>query len=244
MRISDQPGYVLKRQDYGDTSLLVDVFTHDYGRLRLIAKGARAGKTNKARALQPFQKLNLGWVGRSDLKTLTQIESLSTRILGKDSMACAFYISELIWNFLEVQDPHEVLFESYGNTLNAFAEGVDLEPLLRNFEFLLLDEIGYGCSFDVDADTGEPIVPQKHYIYRLGKGLVSAGDGDESVSGARFLAVANREFIEKETLVLAKRLTRKIIHHCLDGRELHSRKWFRQTTKPDAQQPAAQLTDG
>lgn len=226
MRVNNVAGYVLKRQDYGDTSLLVDVFTREYGRLKVIVKGARSGRSEKSRMLQPFAHLTLGWSGKSDLKTLTQLESNSTFQLEKEPLVCAFYLNELIWNFLEVQDPHEQLFDRYQEVLDSFSQGEALEPLLRDFEFFLLQDVGYGVSFDIDSDTGEYLSGSGNYRYELEKGVVSVSNENEGVSGELFLALANRDFSEQRVLGLAKSLTRQIINHRLDGRELYSRKWF------------------
>lgn len=227
MRTSDQVGYVLKRQDYGDTSLLVDLFTEQFGRLRVIVKGARSRRGEKARALQPFQKLTMGWSGKSELKTLTQLESSTQIKLHKDAVACAFYMNELLWNFLEVEDPHPELFDQYEYTLRRLSEsGVD-EALLRRYEFSLLQEVGYGPSFDVEAATGDPLNPQKYYRYDLDQGLLPASEADSyAYSGTTFFAIDQQDFSEKSTLKVAKRIARQIIHFRMDGRELNSRKWF------------------
>lgn len=226
MRVDNVSGYVLKRQDYGDTSLLVDLFTREYGRLKVIAKGARSGRAGKSRLLQPFTPLILGWSGKSDLKTLTQVEAGSVRHLEKEALVCAFYLNELIWNFLEVLDPHELLFDHYSEILDAFSKNQALEPLLRSFELFLLQDIGYGTAFDIDSDTGDHIQPSGSYRFELEKGVVSNHTGKEGIPGEMLIAIEKRDFSERPVLILAKNLARQIINHRLDGRELHSRKWF------------------
>lgn len=226
MRINNVAGYVLRRQDYGDTSLLVDLFTRDHGRLKVIVKGARSGRSNKARILQPFSELALGWSGKSELKTLTQVEAISASQLQKEPLICAFYLNELIWNFLEVQDPHEILYDRYRTILKQFRENDELEPLLRDFELFLLQDVGYGATFDVECETGEELTASGNYRFEIEKGVVPTPEGEEGVSGDLFLALANRDFSERRVLGLAKQLTRQIINHRLDGRELYSRKWF------------------
>lgn len=227
MRTNDQPGYVLKRQDYGDTSLLVDLFSAEFGRLRVIVKGARSGRGEKARALQPFQKLILGWTGKSDLKTLTQLESTTLLPLKKDALACAFYMNELLWNFLEVEDPHPELFAQYESTLESLSnDGVD-ESLLRRYEFFLLQEIGYGASFDVEGATGDPVDHGNYYRYDLEQGLLKTSDADaDAYPGFSLTAIDQQDFSDPLTLKVAKRIARQIIHFRMDGRELNSRKWF------------------
>ncbi len=51
-RVSLQPAYVLHTRPFQNTSLLIDFFTTDYGRLRAIAKGARSAKSKYRSLLQ------------------------------------------------------------------------------------------------------------------------------------------------------------------------------------------------
>lgn len=235
MRVQDEPGFVLKKQNYGETSLLVDLFTRHQGRLRVVAKGARSGKLQKNRVLQPFQNLTLGWSGRSALKTLTQVEGQSTNTLNREAMACAFYLSELVWYLLKEGDPHEDLFDTYGHMLTAMALGADPEPLLRSFEFLLLQEVGYGLRLNVDRHMN-PLNPQVRYIYHSNIGLTPYEEAlheyVNSAPGSVFSAMSKRDFSDPETRKFAKRFMRGILHGVLDGRELLSRKWLRPTGSP------------
>lgn len=229
MRETDHKGFVLRRQDYGDTSMLVDVFTRTSGRFRLVAKGVRSGKGAKARAIQPFSDLLLGWSGRSELKTLIQIESVQNYALDKQAAVCGFYLNELLWNFLEINDPHQDLFDVYQQSLHQLAEGFDLESTLRVFEFFLLKDIGYEAIFDIDSESGEPLEPSQGYRFELEQGLVKSS-GDDAYVGDLFLAIANNDFSSIPVRKLAKRLSRQIICHRMEGKELHSRKWFMSNT--------------
>ena len=226
MRECDQQGFVLRRQDYGDTSLLVDIFTRGQGRFRVVAKGAKSGKASRARVLQPFSSLQLGWSGRSELKTLTQSEPVSTYRLDKQATICGFYVNELLWNFLQVQDPHEELYDVYEHCLVMLAEGEDLELALRNFEFFLLKDTGYETILDMDAETGDALNPEHTYRFELENGLVKTSERENAYPGRLFLAIANNDLTEAPARQLAKKITRQVIHHRMDGKELHSRKWF------------------
>ena len=69
-----EPAYVVHRRAWRETSLMVDVFTLNHGRMTLIARGANSAKSPLKAQLQPFQPLMLDWTGRGDLKTLTQVD--------------------------------------------------------------------------------------------------------------------------------------------------------------------------
>ncbi len=59
IRVAHQPGFVLHSYPYKETSLIVDVLTRDYGRLMLVAKGAKRPHSKLRSVLQTFQPLTL-----------------------------------------------------------------------------------------------------------------------------------------------------------------------------------------
>ncbi|MGL4455418.1 MAG: DNA repair protein RecO, partial [Plesiomonas sp.] len=69
-----QRGFVLHARPYSETSLMLDVFTEDQGRMRILAKGARSRRSNLKGCLQPFTPLLLRWSGRGEVKTLRSAE--------------------------------------------------------------------------------------------------------------------------------------------------------------------------
>ena len=94
---------------YQDSSLLLDFFTRNYGKIRLVARGARSNKTS----LQMFQRLNISFKGRSELKNLTNWESSDQprRFLGND-LVLAIYTNELLSRLLPEAEKHQKVFRS------------------------------------------------------------------------------------------------------------------------------------
>ena len=78
---------------YQGSSLLLDFFTKDHGKIRLIARGARSSKTS----LQMFQRLSISFKGKGDLKSLAnwEISDEPRRIVG-DDLILAIYANELL----------------------------------------------------------------------------------------------------------------------------------------------------
>ena len=74
IRIADEPAFVLHSIPYKETSLILDVFTRQYGRMALIAKGAKRPHSTLRPVLQRFQPLLVSWSGKSELRTLTKSE--------------------------------------------------------------------------------------------------------------------------------------------------------------------------
>lgn len=69
-----RPAYVLHSTPYRDTSVLLEVFTPDHGRIGLVARGVRSAKSRLRSVLQPFRPLLISWYSKGDLGTLTTAE--------------------------------------------------------------------------------------------------------------------------------------------------------------------------
>jgi len=220
-------GLVLHTRAYRETSLMVDVFTQEHGRFRLIAKGARRGRGPLIQVLRPFAPIRLSFTGRGELKTLTAAESLgSMRPLSGKALFCGFYIAELLIRLLPTEDAHPDLFERTIALFQAFAESAALDQLLRHYEIALLEELGYGLRLNEDRG-GLAIDPQGDYLFDLEKGALKVQAATPlSVSGATLLGLEQGTLAGDRERLEAKRLMRKMVDHLLEGRPLRSRELF------------------
>ncbi len=231
-----EPAYVLHQRPYRDTSLLLEVFSPNHGRLGLVARGIR-GKGGQRRALlQSFVPLTLSWSGRGELATLTDVEAAgAAHALAGQVLLSGFYLNELVLHLLQRHDPHPELFEYYRYTLEQLS-GIReshhgarrLQVSLRLFEKQLLQEIGYGLVLEYEVERGEAIEPEGVYRFVLGQGPVAAQAGAEPApplfKGSSLLALAAQHLDEAQALKDAKRLTRLVLDYYLAGRKLHSRR--------------------
>ena len=229
-RIDQQPGFVLHSYQYRETSLIVEVFSRDHGRLGLVAKGARRPMSQLRGVLMAFQPLLIDWSGGGEMKTLVRAEWQGGQpLLGGQALLCAYYLNELLMRLLPREDPHPVLFRAYGDALRALAAGEGQEVILRRFELALLQELGYGLQLDSDAD-GAPVRPELRYAYIIERGAVPLDeygiDDPSVVAGRVLLDMARGDFREPETLAGAKALMRRLIQHYLGGQVLQSRRVF------------------
>lgn len=234
MRVEQQKAYVIHTKPFRDTSLLVDCYTQQFGRIALIAKGARSNKSHQRSLLQPFHLLSISWQGRGSLKTLIGAESLGLHCtLEKHFLYSGLYINELFLHLLATEDTSETLFERYHELLVQLDNKEPLEPTLRKFEFDFLQELGYGIDFFNNAYTGEPLEPHKRYTYILGQGFIEAEKDSKAlhISGALIKRMAENNFENKEALKPAKYLTRLSIDALLEGKSLKSREFFKQLVK-------------
>lgn len=179
-RIDEQRAFVLHLYPYSETSLIVDVFSRDHGRLALLARGARRPRSAMRGLLMAFQPLELGWFGAGEVKTLAKAEWIGGMpLLGGRCLLLGYYLNELLVKMLPREDPHGVLFDAYSAALHALAHGGADAPELRRFEKALLKELGYGMTLDREAITGDQIMAQAQYAFQIERGPVrKVGAGD------------------------------------------------------------------
>ncbi|MDR2690653.1 MAG: DNA repair protein RecO [Azoarcus sp.] len=238
-RIANQPAWILHAHPWRETSLIVEVLSRDHGRVAMVAKGARRPMSALRGVLMAFQPLVLDWSGGGEVKTLVRGEWRGGQsMLGGQGLLCAYYINELMLRLTAREDPHPLLFNAYEAAMRALSrarDGLALAMLLRRFELVLLRELGYGATLDVDLD-GKPLQSTQRYVYIIERGPKrQSGDereargGEEGgidVGGQTLVDLANDDFSRFETLTEAKRLLRALINHTLGGQPLHARRVF------------------
>ena len=241
MREMQQDSYVLHARAYRETSCLVDIFTRNHGRVSAVANGAR--RTKSKFELVPFVRGEASWTGKAQLKTLTACDGLQYHQLTGKAMLSAVYLNEILMLLLQPFDPHPQLFDGYRLTLEHLGENGNselsaLEVHLREFEKLLLREIGYEVQFDTDMADGSRIQPHVLYRYSSNQGFIrltedaDAVDGGKEVSesekfrGELLLNIASTNYCDTATLQAAKKIMRAALHVHTGGKQLHSRSLF------------------
>lgn len=229
VRVEQEHGFVLHLSPYRETSLIVDAFSRDHGRVALMAKGARRPRSGLRGTLMEFQPLELAWVGGGEMKTLTRAEWQGGQpLLTGRALLFGYYLNELLMRLLPREDAHPALFDAYAATLAELACSPG-EAALRRFEYDLLRELGVGAPLDVCADGGEAVEPERYYAYLPERGLVEV-DPDRlegpCFSGRALLAMAQDDYRAPETLLEAKQLMRMLINHTLGGQPLNARRVF------------------
>ena len=230
-RIELQPAYVLHRRPYRETSLLLELFTPEYGRLSAIAKGVRKARSSTQGLLQPFQPLFISWSGKSELMTLLHVEARATAPeLSGECLFASFYLNELLMCLLQKWDAHAELFARYEKALRDLQTEKLEQQALRSFEKSLLEELGYGVLPKSDAVLQRTFSPEKYYRFTHDQGLMPCATADENApaifSGKSLLAIAKEEWQTENVLRDAKRLIRLVLTPLLGAREIYSRKLF------------------
>lgn len=232
-----EPAFVLHTRPYRETSLLVDVFTRHYGRFRVVARGARSsgGIKKKTQTLTPYMPLLISWVGNSNLKTLRSVESSgSPLVLTGNYLYCGFYLNELLLRLLAEYDPHAAIFDHYLVALTQLSMSAEMALTLRQFEFTLLDSIGYAVVLDIDAVNGEAIQPDNWYWFEPMEGFIPrARDNSHFFNGLNWFqgkdlkAIHSENYQQPSTVNAAKRLIRLALQPHIGDLPLNSRKLFK-----------------
>ena len=229
-RVDAQPGFVLHSYPYRETSLIIEVFTRDHGRLALLARGARRPRSALRGLLMAFQPIDLGWAGSGEVPTLMKAEWVGGQpLLSERALLVGYYLNELLINLLPREDAHERLFEVYRETLQALARGVS-EADLRRFETALLKELGYGLTLDHDR-AGRAVLPDRAYRYEIEHGAVALSEGESAaivVRGKTLLDMAAGEFSDPVSAAQAKQFMRTLMHYYLGGKTMETRRILRE----------------
>ncbi len=219
--------FLLHARSFGDTSIIADVFTESSGKISIMAKGAKNPRSKFFGHLLPFSALRIIVTGKSEMKTLTQIDSnfVSQSVKGPHDLYTYLYVNELMMRLLPQGLPNQELYDLYQKFVElARADAIsDLD--LRVFELNLLDVLGYGINFDTDSKENSEFKEATLYSFIPEKGFHRSNDAN-GFSAQEIKAIKNRALEGIDKLKL-KQLLQVAIGACLDGRELSSRDFFK-----------------
>jgi DNA repair protein RecO (recombination protein O) len=226
MRILGQPAIVLHATRWRESSLLLEVLTHEYGRVGVVARGVHGPKKQPLRAaLQPLQRIRVDYVQRGELGYLVQAEaSGQSPVLSGDALMAGFYLSELALRLLPRSDAHPQLFLRFADALDELPTTISLAWTLRRFERDLLDALGYALDLERDADNA-PLDADARYRIDPEHGLWRVRETErraEGVAGAALLALA-KDVMPSDAQLREQRIAlRSLIAHHLGARGLRS----------------------
>lgn len=231
-RVDQQPGFILHTHPYRETSLIVELFARDHGRIGLVAKGARRPMSALRGVLLAFQPLLVDWSGGGEMKTLVRAEWRGGQpMLTGKALMCGYYLNELLMRFLPREDAHDALYDCYADVVAELPRTSRFEPLLRRFELTLLEQMGYGVPLTERADSDDAVEAEGRYRYIIERGPVLDDGSDPEVpvvAGQTLIDMAQGDFTSTRTLQQSKQLLRLLIGHHLGGQPLQSRRMFKE----------------
>ncbi|MDN5863602.1 MAG: DNA repair protein RecO [Gammaproteobacteria bacterium] len=228
-RVELAPAWLLHSYPYRETSLIVEMLTRDYGRVGMVARGARA-RRRRGDPLQPFTPLRVSFRQRGELATLAAAEASGPgrRFTGKTFLA-ATYLNELILRLLAREDPSPAVYRLYGEALAAL--GDEPATVVRRFEGRLIGALGFALPLTHDLG-GTPLESDRCYRYDPDHGPMPAFD-KQGYQGSMLAAIAAERFEDPAVLAAAGQIFREVISWHLGGRRLKTldvaRSYFQRT---------------
>jgi len=183
-RVSDEPAFVLHRYDWSESSLILEVFARQYGRIALVAKGAKRPSSNFRPVLLPLQPLRIAFGGDAEIRTLKSAEWTGGQVMPSGgALMSGYHLNELLIRLLARDDPHPRLFDAYAGAVTVLGSqhAEAIEPALRAFELILLREIGLLPALNAETLTLVPLETEGRYSLVPEAGLIAIGEQEERV---------------------------------------------------------------
>lgn len=228
-RIDHARSFVLASYPWRESSLWVEVFSRDYGRVPLLARSARKPQSALRGVLMPFAPLSLSWFGKNELRTLHTAQWLGGQPQpSNQALLAGFYVNELLLKLTVRDDADVALFDVFAEVLYQLCHNRHLSSILRFFEWKLLSLLGFLPDITQDEQGGEIELTQ-NYLMRP-ESLPKLWHNEQVpfgavvISGASLWALQNGIFtdegIRKELLQLNRMLLSFRLPEGLSSRRL------------------------
>lgn len=226
-------GYLIHHRKYREKSHIVHLYTQEYGRVDGIIRQTPPPQ---------YQPIRLQASGKSELKNFTKLEILNQPVFFHgDAFFAGFYLNEILLRLCPLEEAMLRTFEQYQLTLLQLQQlashesaALFLRQILRQFEHVLLQELGYAIDFSVDASQQE-ILPLQHYQFQLNDGFIPVAQASRSTIPGSLIATMqsyqDEQDFSHEQLQLLGKLYRQMISSLLGDRPLKSRQLWIQSTQ-------------
>ena len=233
--------YVLHHYDWSESSLILDLFTREQGRIAVAAKGAKRPFSQLRSVLLPFQRLQVSLGRESPGDESREVHTLRAAdwagghaMLTGPALFSGFYLNELLMKLLARHDPHAALFDAYAGTVAALAQSDDAgtQAALRAFELVLLREIGLLPELGMETASHRPVRADRRYLVLADAGVVETDTENEAtVSGATLCALEmalaadleSLQHVAARALAELRPLLRAQLHYHLGTSQLRTR---------------------
>lgn len=231
-RIDHQPCFMLSATPWRESSLRLEVFSRDYGRVMLLARSARKRQSELRGVLVPFVPLKLSWYGSQEWKTLHRAEWIGGWQQPQGmALLSGLYVNELICRLTAREDPHREIYAALNDMMQTLATVNHYTPALRQFEWRLLSALG--LAPDLSRDAQEQAIDAQQYYHMLPESAPTVWRNDAPpfrgmiVRGETLQGLAAGNLNHETLLYEARQLTRMWLDHYLpDG--IHARRVLNQ----------------
>jgi DNA repair protein RecO (recombination protein O) len=154
---------VLKTTDWSETSRIATLWTREFGKVRVLAKGGRRLKSSFESALDLLTVCSIVFLRKSsgslDLLTEAQVVRRYPRLrTDLAALYAGYYVAESLTDWTEEYDPHPALFDEALDALDSFG-AVPVGLRVMRFEMVLFRELGYSPTLQTCAVCGSEVAP-------------------------------------------------------------------------------------
>ena len=232
LSIDDEPALVIHSRPYQEHSLLLELFTLNLGRISAVVR-LKSNKNSSNRGLfEPFTLLRLSlFQGRSSLFRVNS--AMMQKVAFKIEIPytfCAIYINELLFRLVKSQESAPKLFAQYIRSLEELEAKHSENLVLRNFESVLLESLGY--QIDFKTQDQKMLSEEKSYFFSATQGFIEdLSSTSHSYSGKTLLKIMNHEYDCEDSLKILKKIHAAVIKELLGDYELKSRRLYEEYIK-------------
>ena len=163
---------MLSRVDFGEADRVVTIYSRQFGKLRVVAKGARRPLSRLGPHLEYFCRSQLLLAKGRDLDVVTGAETVDAHLALRsdlDAYGHASHMVELVNRLTEERQEAVIVFELLSGSLRLLAEGVDPYHVTRHFELALLNHLGFRPELLRCVECREPLSQAPHpFMAELG----------------------------------------------------------------------------
>lgn len=137
---------ILSKKDYSEADRIITVFTSEYGKLSLLAKGVRNLKSKKRGAIEVFHRVKLSAVKGHDLDIVTEVDLRKTHQELKNDlrkMSVGYFFCEVVMKLTEPDSKSYQLFETLNYYFDQLNQSNSLQKTRRDFIYDILVDLGF-----------------------------------------------------------------------------------------------------
>lgn len=171
MSLEQTDAIVLRVFPWSETSCVASIFTRDFGKKSVLAKGARRPKSPFEAALDLLSMCRVVFIPKSaDALDLLTEAKLSRRFRAgtRDLLRlyCGYYLAELLERFCEKDDKHPDLFELAEATLLALEEpDFEIRAIVLRWELQMLRILGHLPNWENCVHCGKSVELDQEVVF-------------------------------------------------------------------------------
>ncbi len=166
MALRESDAFVLMTYPLAEADKIVVLFTHLYGKIRAVARGARRPKSRFGACLEPLSEVFASFYEKEsrELVALRSCELLCSpfeRAVTPEGEAFLHHVAELVDAFQPPAEPQPPVYRLIRATRDAFLRGAPLPALAVYFETWMLKLGGFFASLEACAACGRTLRPDE-----------------------------------------------------------------------------------